>query len=236
MVVPPLDFTLYIKKKKTVSFYNESAFKIVNYQLQLIKKFRYKKLSAEGINIYEGNFNDFINYNWYYINSINSFYNHPVNSQGKLLVERIRNGIKQIFFPDNLDNIYIRSYHTSIGWSNWMQIYPDYSDINLVENGYIIFHNGLILQWDSATIQTQSYKNLEILQSFPISFNNKLLGISAIALTNYDGINNATIVSYGYKSSDNKTTKDTLCIYVRRLSGYSLETGPIGTKYIAIGY
>jgi len=192
--------------------------------------------SAEGINVYEGDFNDFINYNWYYINSINSFYNRPVNSWGKLLVERMRNGIKQIFLPDNLDNIYIRNYHTSIGWSNWVQIYPDYSDISLAESGYIIFYNGLILQWDSAFIQTQSYNNLKILQPFPINFNNKLLGISAIALTNYDGINNATIVSYGFNSLDNQTTESTLCIYIRRLSEYSLETGPIGTKYIVIGY
>ncbi len=104
--------------------------------------------------------------------------------------------------------------------------------------GFICFGPSLgnfIIQWGSAFIQTQSYNNLKILQPFPINFNNKLLGISAIALTNYDGIDNATIVSYGFNPSNNQTTKDTLCIYARRLSEYSLETGTIGTKYIAIG-
>lgn len=32
-------------------------------------------------------------------------------------------------------------------WSQWRKIYPDYSNISLQINGYVVFTNGLILQW-----------------------------------------------------------------------------------------
>lgn len=53
----------------------------------------------------------------------------------------------QIYFHLNETyKIFIRTRNDQ-GFSNWEQIYPDYSDIKLTQNGYIVLNNGLIIQW-----------------------------------------------------------------------------------------
>ena len=84
--------------------------------------------SAEGIKVFEGDFNNFINYNYYFINY--SFINNrPIDSCGKLFVEEMEYGLRQIFFPDSLNHIYMRNKYpldNSGIWSNWTLVYPCY--------------------------------------------------------------------------------------------------------------
>lgn len=92
--------------------------------------------------------------NSYIINNSNCI-NYPPNNfkLGKLLVQRSTYGIRQIFFNDDSNTIYTRNRYADINnWSNWEQIYPDYSSISLQTNGYIIFNNDLILQWTSCGV------------------------------------------------------------------------------------
>lgn len=59
----------------------------------------------------------------------------------------------QIIAEYNKSNkIWIRKAFNSNGqnmsvYTKWEQIYPDYSNLSLALNGYIIFTNGLIIQW-----------------------------------------------------------------------------------------
>ena len=53
---------------------------------------------------------------------------------------------------NNTNKIWIRKAFNSNGqnmsvYTKWEQIYPDYTSISLNTNGFIIFNNGLILQW-----------------------------------------------------------------------------------------
>ena len=60
----------------------------------------------------------------------------------------------QIYFHLNeIYKIFIRN-HNDQGFLDWEQIYPDYSSISLQTNGYIVFNNGLILQWTRGSIAT----------------------------------------------------------------------------------
>ena len=58
----------------------------------------------------------------------------------------------------------MRTYSNIDNWRNWTRIYPDYSNISLRVNGYIVFNNGLILQW-GIIINGQSFSVI-----LPISF------------------------------------------------------------------
>ena len=90
----------------------------------------------------------------------------------------MENGIKQIFFPDNFNNIYIRSYHNDWGWSNWSQIYPDYSNQLFTEHGYIVYVNGLIVQWSYEVINSASPS----IAYYPIAFTNTCRNVQLTSL------------------------------------------------------
>ena len=99
----------------------------------------------------------------------------------------------QLLFPfyNTTNKIFVRrqSGNANAGivstWNNWEQVYPDYSNINLTQNGYISFTNGLIIQWGTADISLEYYLNNKfyntlinkyyILHSinYPISFTSK---------------------------------------------------------------
>ena len=76
-----------------------------------------------GKNEYTGDFNNFINYKKYIINTVNCLNQPtnengiPINSYGTLLVEKDMYSIHQIFFPDDNDDVYIRRYNST--WTNW---------------------------------------------------------------------------------------------------------------------
>lgn len=106
--------------------------------------------SAEGIvisNIVD--LNDLTTNNTYIINNSNCV-NYPPNNfkLGKLLVQKSIYGIRQVFFNDDSNITYTRNCYADINnWSDWKQIYPDYLSRLFDFNGYIIFTNGLIIQW-----------------------------------------------------------------------------------------
>lgn len=74
----------------------------------------------------------------------------------------------QLWINNLTPSVYIRAMNASgqsIGtWKQWKRIYPDYSNISLRVNGYIVFNNGLILQW-GIIINGQSFSVI-----LPISF------------------------------------------------------------------
>ena len=74
-----------------------------------------------------------------------------------MFVERLTygNAIKQIYIPDNGYTIFYRYIYDSSSWSDWKQIFPDYSSLSLVINGYIVFANGLIIQWMNIIIDAE---------------------------------------------------------------------------------
>ena len=73
----------------------------------------------------------------------------------------------QIYFHLNETyKIFIRTRNDQ-GFSNWEQIYPDYSDIFLGENGYIRYANGLTVQWGTG-VETTVKSSIPIV--FPITF------------------------------------------------------------------
>ena len=90
----------------------------------------------------------------------------------------------QLYFHLNETyKIFIRT-RNDLGFSDWEQIYPDYSNISLQTNGYIVFTNGFILQW--ARIQ-YSYDRIEITSdgkqgvltyTLPISLRNSKLAVT----------------------------------------------------------
>jgi hypothetical protein len=60
---------------------------------------------------------------------------------------------------DNWGHIYKRIFNWH-SWTNFIRIYPDYSQISLAINGYIIFINGLIMQWGTASFLEDGYVNI----------------------------------------------------------------------------
>ena len=103
-----------------------------------------------GKSISSGDFNDLHNYNKYLIHK-DTIPNIPVDSLGKLIVEKYSLGYTQLYFPDNHNAIYYRRYYNTPSinpeFSNWENILIDYNSRNLITNGYIIFKNNLIIQW-----------------------------------------------------------------------------------------
>ena len=76
--------------------------------------------------------------------------NSPFTGVGTLIVMRSMYDIHSecitqlAFGHQNI--LYFRIKHLDT-WRDWQQIYPDYSSLSLALNGYIIFTNGLIIQW-----------------------------------------------------------------------------------------
>lgn len=94
-----------------------------------------------------------------------------------MFVEKLTygNAIKQIYIPDNGYAIFYRYIYDSSTWSDWQRIYPDYTSISLQNIGYIIFTNGLILQWTQGTYNktTANSKYSYYQVQLPISFPNE---------------------------------------------------------------
>ena len=70
----------------------------------------------------------------------------------------------QIYIPDKLtmgdEGIYLRTYYknetNSEKWRDWKCIHiNDYKSKSIAANGWIIFHNGLIIQWGNTLIYTR---------------------------------------------------------------------------------
>ena len=106
----------------------------------------------------------------------------------------------QIYFHLNEKyKIFIRTRNNQ-GFSNWEQIYPDYSSKSLTVTGYIIFNNGLILQWlyissidgESAGIfkweENNSTHEPYCKIIYPITLPNNLLNITTIFTENTSNI------------------------------------------------
>lgn len=101
-----------------------------------------------------------------YPSNMNSFAAHLIQlSEGK----KIDNAKFQIITEyNNTYKIWIRKsfdkgQNISV-YTDWKQIYPDYTDISL-NNGFIVFNNGLILQWGNGGVTGESVSS-----SFPIAF------------------------------------------------------------------
>lgn len=71
--------------------------------------------------------------------------NMPIDSDG-FIFSYSNNADRKVQFFYTYNQLYERSQYTDT-CGNWKQIYPDYLDISLQTNGYIVFTNGLILQW-----------------------------------------------------------------------------------------
>ena len=92
------------------------------------------------------------------------------------------------------EKIYYRKYSginegKSQMYSDWMQLYPYYSSISLQVNGYIIFTNGLMLQW-ARDMQNDTNNNsdtdsnvVESIVTLPLNFNYDIAHIFANAVT-----------------------------------------------------
>ena len=79
----------------------------------------------------------------------------------------------QFYFVDSQPNfIYMRKMvEDEQPFFNWKQIYPDYSDIALAISGYIIFTNGLIIQYGNKTTTFHSgFQDIHLSISFLNSF------------------------------------------------------------------
>ena len=93
---------------------------------------------------------------------------------GSMLVVRRNDRMCQLVF--NLDGQGMRKIYgrqvSHIGsnsplYYDWKQIYPDYSNKEFSNRGYIVFTNGLIIQWDDYYNNNES--SIEI--TLPINFN-----------------------------------------------------------------
>ena len=145
-----------------------------------------------GKNEYIGDFNNFINYKKYIINTVtclNQPTNEegiPINSYGTLLVEKDTHSIHQIFFSDSLDDVYIRRYNST--WTNWRR-QELVVEKSLTQNGYIKYASKLLLQWGYATAKSN------ITAAFNISFTYCPIVISCIdspSVNNYQVINSVS--------------------------------------------
>ena len=63
-------------------------------------------------------------------------------------------------------------------WYPWIQIYPDYFNQNLTEYGYIVYCNGLIVQWSYEEISSTSPSTAY----YPIAFTNNCRNIQLTSL------------------------------------------------------
>ena len=71
---------------------------------------------------------------------------------------------------DNWGHIYKRIFNWH-SWTNFIKIYPDYSSISLRINGYVIFTNGLIIQYgDKTTTFHDGFQDIHLSISFLNSF------------------------------------------------------------------
>jgi len=77
----------------------------------------------------------------------------------------------QLWINNYTSSVYIRAMNAggqSIGtWKQWEKIYPDYFNKEFSNRGYIVFTNGLIIQWDDYANNAQA--SIEI--TLPINFN-----------------------------------------------------------------
>lgn len=79
--------------------------------------------------------------------------------------------------------------------SDWLQVFPDYKNISLSNNGYIIFTNGLILQWGdfvSTDKQITTLINAGTFHRYDLTFN--------IALTTNDYHFNPIMTNFSINS------------------------------------
>ena len=115
--------------------------------------------------------NNLITYNAYFINTdINTCTNMPTIEYGYLYVTNCiyyaNTRILQTYIGDNSNKIWMRENFNS-EWKDWKLIYPDYSNKYFSSNGYIVFTNGLIIQWGAYNNDRQA--SIEI--TLPINFN-----------------------------------------------------------------
>ena len=140
-----------------------------------------------GKNEYTGDFNNFINYKKYIINTVDCLNQPtnekgiPINSYGTLLVEKDMHSIHQIFFPDSLDNVYIRRYNST--WTNWQQQESIVAKLFGQNSGYINYASGLIIQWGGSLLSQNP-----ITITLPISFSNNNSAISVITSYSKDNL------------------------------------------------
>lgn len=142
-----------------------------------------------------------INGNSAYVISLNGY-----SSNNILLTEA-----KTQFCISRADhNIYMRHIWEVNSWSHWRKIYPDYSNISLQTNGYIVFTNGLVLQWGwlSSTNwngpRAYAHGVYEYYTSLPKPLETPLGGIIVASLGGnlFDRAVNASIVAYTVDNSE----------------------------------
>ena len=158
-----------------------------------------------GKNEYIGDFNNFINYKKYIINTVNCL-NQPTNENGSpigsfgtLLVEKDTHSIHQIFFSDSLDDVYIRRYNST--WTNWRQ-QEIIVEESLAQNGYIKYASKLLLQWGYAIMGSN------MTAAFNISFTSGPMVISCIdspIINDYQVINSVSTNNFTInRNAENK--------------------------------
>ena len=123
----------------------------------------YKLSSAAGFVGISDNtidFNDLTEYNKYFVASAEMNPNKPFSNWGYLTNDYFDNTrILQTFISDEGHKFYLRTKYNDT-WKNWVCIYPDYSNRLFNTNGYIIFNNGLTLQWGMYSINNASFNIL----------------------------------------------------------------------------
>ena len=114
-----------------------------------------------------------------------------------------KNFILQIYYPDQTNEVIIafrQSYkNNTTDFSSWKYIYTnDYTSISLNQSGYIIFRNGLIIQWGLAPVPDA---NTNTYITFPISFSmNKPIVIATPTHNGVLGTYPSIIIISGNKS------------------------------------
>jgi len=70
-----------------------------------------------------------------------------------------------------------KQFYLGDTWSEWKQLSPDYNNLLMNSSGYIVFTNGLIIQWMQKNINGIDINN-GYNMLFPIIFNNLFSAIS----------------------------------------------------------
>lgn len=109
--------------------------------------------------------------------------NYPLNAYqwGILIITNLSDGNAifklQRYYPHFSSSFYYRIYYSS-EWKTWSTYTSnDYKSISLNSNGYIIFRNGLILQFKREIINTTTDGTDEII--YPISFPNNICAFAS---------------------------------------------------------
>ncbi len=160
--------------------------------------------------------------------------NHTPIDYGQLLVfnaNNINNNVSQIAIDKYTQYIYFRTFNDV--WTNWQQIHPDYTSISLNTNGFIIFNNGLILQWTSISYTASDFSWISgwyrAYAPYPINFTNEPLLFVGCNIGQFDASKPLPRISYGRETVNGK--------WVNRLATSANEVYYDGTVAVwTIGY